>query len=400
MGKRASKFVILFLFFVFVFYAGNALTIATDKEEYIKGEEIHASGNCDSDKVKISLQNSERKVFEKEVNCLDSSFELNYLITFLDPGGIWLLKAYSLGEEKTTRVRVKPSRESQFYLITFLSPSKESYLRTEDLNVRVRITDAGENLEGAAVFTWDVFGEKKQLIPMGKGLYSLPYQVPVDASIGNWKIVVTAEKIVEGERFGGEKSRFIAIENGWIKIELVKPKVKNFAVGSAAVIELKASYLNGKRPLNPIASLSFDGKTIEMAHAGDGIFIHSLALGKNDVGTKKINLLVKDEFGNSGESQIEIVVSEGPLFWIIEVGPYTIILFGIIVAILFFALSRVKKKKAKKRLEKQRQAVEEKIKKVQQDYFENGKISKRKYKQKIAELEATLSEIRQRLKIR
>jgi hypothetical protein len=395
MGK--SKTPALLLFFALFLCSASGLTVSADKGEYLKGETIIVSGECDAD-VEVRMLSAKRMVFEGNAECRDHAFELSYEIAFSDPAGAWNIAVSSGDRDETERVIVKPVRESQFFIITFLSPSREIYARGEDLNMSVRVTDAGEEVESASVFTWGALGEKMELAYLGEGIYFLHYSIPPDAPTGQWNVVVTAEKNAGERTFGGENSKILSIEKALIPIAFAKPAVKSVQAGETLEIEVKATYPNGSLLRSPSAALSFDGRTCEMHDNNNGFFACSLEVEAAQAGVRQILVEISDEFGNTGKSGMDITVGIGAASVLLGILPAAVVLLAAAFAAWFFALPRMRQKRESRFLGKEGKELEAKIRKLQEDYFEKGSVGKEEYRRRIAGLEAELEEVKKKLK--
>ncbi len=404
MRRQASSFIISF-FFVLLLLGASALSIESEQEEYFKGEEIVITGSCDSETVLIAFLNATRDVVEETVDCEENAFSYSYQTSFLDPAGPWWLNAlaikpikYSM-EDAQTRIRVKPVRDSEYYLIRFLSPSERTIARYTDTDISVRVTDAEENVDGAKVVAWDAQGEKLELTALGAGKYGAQYSIPIDTSLEEWGIIVTAEKDINGVVRGGEARVDVSIGNMPIEIEIVKPDTKNFEIGNTVALEIKASYFNGKPLQGAIAKVSFRKKESDMQGAGS-TFTHNIELDKDDIGAKKIVVLVMDRFGNSKSTEFDIIIGESLFSKVIEAAPFAIITLVILAAVFFLVLPQRKKSTKISGLGKRKKSLEKDIEKLQEEYFEEGKWGVEAYNKRIGELEAELSEVKKQLKIR
>ncbi|MAG21841.1 MAG: hypothetical protein CL943_00860 [Candidatus Diapherotrites archaeon] len=376
-----------------VFGAG----LIINQTEYLKGETITISGTC-SEQVQISLLNLDRKIFEESAECLGFRYEASYQTSFSDPSGFWNATAMEGEVEKNKKFRVLPTKESQFYVIIFLSPSEPGQARTSELDILVRVTDAGQDVDNADVFTWTAEGEKIQLEEIGSGNYRLLYNVPVNADLGRWALVITAEKNVEGEMFGGENTSQLTIENAPIAIEVLEPATKTVQAGSELSIKVSANYENGKLLANPIASVQFNGDSFEMDDGGAGNFAYSLPLELEDTGAKKVLVNLEDEFGNENTITINLSVVSSPFAGLLELLPVLVVLIvaGIIFAV--FLLPKLRAKESESSLENRRNALEKELKKLQDNYFNKGNIKKEVYNKKKEKIETELVEVRKRLK--
>ncbi len=371
----------------------------TSKESYSKGETISVSGEC-FDNVSISISSLGRQIIGQDIACQNSAFAFDYEIQFYDPVGIWRIKSLEGAKEDSSTVSVKHVRESQFYLITFLSPAKESFYRKEMVNISARIQDAGANVEDAEVFTWLPTGEKVVLAHRGEGVYGIDYEISANERIGPWKITVSAKKESDAGVFGGENSTTVRVDKAPIIVDLVKPNTKGFSLGTDIEVEINVSYEDGSTPENISATVFFDGTETEMAGQGNGIFTHSIPLTKEDLGIKKIIVTVSDEFENETMLVHEITVSESIFSLAMDLAPYLVAILIVLVVVAVVVVPRFREKQDVSSLAKRQKLLDSKVIKLQTDYFTKGTLSKTVYDKKIAKYEVELREIKKKLKIR
>ena len=376
-----------------------AITVDTCSENYPKGENVCVTGSCEPGIIEISINSLGRDVLTKNIHCTDGNFELNYLTRFSDPSGVWTVTAKAIDVEGTPTVektvRVSQVRESQFFLITFLSPSKDSYFRTEAADITARVTDAGVPIEGADVFTWLPNGNKTQIPYAGNGIYSLGYVVKPNDNLGTWKLTVTTEN----QNAGGENSMSILVKKAPIAIDLIEPAGRSFDVGSDIPVKLKASYLDGSAPQQASAVADFDGKRYELANIGNGEFEQAIKTFGAVGGAKSLEITLVDAFGNEGHKKIDLALSESVFSLASGVWPYIIAMLAVTLIILFVVRPKMRLKKETKGIENRANELEDKIKKIQKDYFQKGAISKQIYTKKLSAFEAELAEARKKLKI-
>lgn len=375
--------------------ASAALSVKAERDEFSKGEEIVLSGNCNN-RVEIYFLNSEREIARGQAECLDEQYSFSHEISFLDPAGIWWAWAEEGAAKRKVQLKVNATRESQFYLITFLSPSEESYFRGQDINISVRITDAGQNVEQAKANTWDSEGKKLEMLHFGNGVYLVNYRIPENANIEDWAIVVTAEK----NKFGGERRINVSVEKAPIAINIIKPEFKNFEVDSTLEVEIALTYLNGQPVEGASVEMLFGEERMEMLPQGNGVFTQSIELERGDLGAKKIAIMVVDSQDNDTNTQLDIIVSDSIISSAITLIPIAAVLVVIALVVIFVVKPMLKEKEDVSGLKKQEKRLEEQITKLQKDYFAWGRVSKEYYNGKSVELQAKLSDVKKKLKIR
>jgi hypothetical protein len=318
----------------------------------------------------------------------------------LDPAGIW----WAWVEEGTTKrkfqLKVNATRESQFYLITFLSPSEESYFREQDLNISVRITDAGQIVDRAKVYTWNSEGKRLEMLYFSEGVYLVNYRIPSNAKIEDWAIMVTAEKENLGETFGGERRINVSVKKAPITINIIKPEFKNFEVDSTLEMEIALTYLSGQPVTDASVGMLFGEEKLELVSQGNGLFSQSFVLEREDLGAKKITVTVVDAQDNDANTQFDIIISDSIISNAITLIPIASVLIVLALIGIFVVKPLIKEKEDVASLKKQKKSLEARLNKLQKDYFAWGKVSKEYYNGKSVELQAKLSDVKKKLKIR
>ncbi|MDO8627927.1 MAG: hypothetical protein Q7K42_05655, partial [Candidatus Diapherotrites archaeon] len=185
-----------------------SLSLETDKDLYKKGEEILLNALCSGNSLVVfSASTVEgKKIFEFTKECLEGAINESMSVGFADPSGKWVIEAVSGEERAQTNLEILKTPETQFFLITVLSPSFGDHYRAEDLNILIRVTDAGQIVENAEVKFFDLNGNPVRMNYFGNGMYSSQFNLPFDAELKDWELFFVAAKEQNGGFFGGEKS--------------------------------------------------------------------------------------------------------------------------------------------------------------------------------------------------
>ncbi len=396
MKRKSRELIALLALLLCLFGTVNALSIESNTGVYSKGETIQIFGGCDAG-IAVSISSIGREISEENVRCINSGFDLNYLIGFSDPAGVWELKVTGETEDSIT-VKVNQARESKFYLVTFLSPSAETHPRGDEINISVRITDTGKPVETENVFTWFPNGRKQRLSPVGEGVYSIGYKIPLDEKLGMWKIYVTVEKETEQGIYGGENSAGTEIGTAPVLIEIIEPKARQFGAGSTVPLQIRANYEGGELPEQMTASVNDGINNFEMESQGGGIFTLNLKTEIGDIGIKRIRFTATDQYGNEGVSAIEITFAEDIIPVVLSVLPYIAVALVILLGIYYRVLPKLRERKSGKQLSKRRKELKKEMEELQKKYFNKGGISKESYDKKIAAMNSELNETEEKLK--
>lgn len=377
----------------------SALTLNSDKKVVDKGKQVIFSGSCTAGiDVVIEGKSESKSVFSNVVTCSDAgTYELIYTPTFLEPSGKWDITVKEGSQESKFQLEVKPVPESHYFLVVFHSPGPVEHYRNEDLNITVQITDAGKAVLDARAVFFDLEGNKRELGHTENGIYTFSYEIPVDARLGTWQLLVLAERLDGDIRSGGENVVPVGIKKAPIKLDIAKPNLSNFDVDTPVDIEISAQYFNGKQISSAKAYVTFKGKRIDLTQTGNA-FLGKLLPIQSDLGSAELSFVVEDSKGNIGEVKQNVVVSADPLKLFIK-NYLLIITIVVVVAALAFYFLKVKTKAfmSKKELLAERGRLTAQVTKLQQDYFGRASISKEAYKKRLSEAEARLREVEKKL---
>lgn len=392
------KFLAILLAVILVASGAQALGVNFGKGSYYKGEVIDVSGQCGvSGRVNLTLEYSKKMLAGQGIDCNFGIFFFSYESSYLDPAGGWSAEIEGDGNSVVAKADVLATPKSAYYLITFLSPITLEHSRNDDVKVRVRVTDAGTPVEDAEVQTWDSGGTKRQLAPEGAGLYYFDYTVPYDTRATSWNIIVTAQKVADGERFGGESSLITEITKANINIEKVEPKTSTFELGESIPIAVKISYQNGKKVIDPVVMASVKDKELVMVPAPDGTFRTEYAASAGEEGGLAFGITAKDGAGNTGKISANVVAVAGPV-WFIKSNILYIIMILVVAAISGrFVYNAVNEKLFLERLKTEREKTTELIKALQRDYFERATVPRAMYERSLSEHKTRLGELEKKI---
>lgn len=366
----------------------SPLSISTNKITYKKGETIQVAGfsnntNATYARVKIFFEN--HTIYEGSAELSRSRFTSNYTITPLDPSGAWRVDVESGNETAEKNITVSHSNTSAFYLVKILSPLPITYSRTENIEIRARIADAGEPVLGASAYAF-LFGEKIPLVEIGNGVYSSSIAIPFNLSLGARTVRVTAMKIVDNKTYGGEAAGTFNLEPARVVIEFLEPREEILAQGQSVEIKIELHYNSGAIVQNPITNARANGEEIIFDCVGN---VCSASYPSTREGVVNIFVEVRDEAGNSGSASKTITFRASAVNQILQ-SAVPVFLFLVLLTALLFALRARRRRDAR---ESERKEIFALIKKLQQDYFEKGKMDRRSYERRLSECKERLARL-------
>ena len=392
---RNKLFLPLALLLVF---AGQALSIGLvmEKGVYGKGETLSFTVNCplegggEKANARISLENRVIAALSADVEDGEASF--SYTVSYLDPSGIWNLEAGCGGENTERDVKIEQVPSSAYYLIKFLSPTG-SVKRAEDVAVNVQVTDSGTVVSDANLAAWGLRGERLLFDNLGGGKYRAIYQVPHDAGLDAWEIIVCAGRGGEG----GEGRSSAMVEKAPVYVEILEPTISSFEMSVPIDIVVRAAYFNGKPIKNATVIAAVNSRAIEMEDGGEGIYRAVFRPGMEDVGGLQIEVSATDNAGNYGSAE-KGIVAVGWLGWFMR-NFWWLVIASVIAAVLTFTRFRflLGKSFETARLAGEKRKHEALLKKLQDDYYSGGDVKRETFDRRVSEYKTKLKDINGRI---
>ncbi|MCR4369198.1 MAG: hypothetical protein NUV67_04805 [archaeon] len=379
-----------------------ALTIKSAQPSYEKGTALEFSGACDSGKTNfIKAEIGGKLIFEQQVNCFEggTSFVHKYQTDMLDPSGNWEVTLFTENSSTDILVQVEPTPQSAYYRITFLSPAKTSFERSEIVLVSVHVTDSGTDETGAQIVMYDVFGRRLELKDEGSGVYDINYVIPHDAPIGDWGLVVTAKKQESGGIFGGERTISSEIQNANLRIEIQEPTNQTYEQSDSVPIKAMAFYPSGVAVPNERLK-SAELTTLNERHAleinSDGELV--LAWTPQYSGSQTVTIRAEDLAGNFGSSQASLVISCSVTCFAKQYGLIilVVLLVGAVATRLFY--TRAKLSLDLVSAKREREKAMGLIKNLQEEYFSKGVMPASSYKENLASYKARIIELDEKIR--
>jgi len=367
-----------------------AIAIKTNADSYNKGDLITINVNNLSplNHYKLICLSDYDEVFSHEFTAINDSYTYIYNISLIDPSGDWKL----IFNNETKIITINQTRDSTHYLISFISPVNKDYERTESFNLRVNITSAGESISNATVQSFTPDGRRVNLTWIRESVYSTPYELGVNESIGIKTIKVMAGK----EGYGGEGVINITIIPARIDLSIIQPELGSYDIGSKLIIKLLATYPNSSIPQIGV-NASYGSKQINLKLT-KGYYTGEYTLTSEDNGLKTLAINASDSFGNTGFISKKIT-GRGLLIYYLISNIYYII-SGLIGAGVVFYYSRRKVVKSLdlNSLKKKEAQLLRKKKGLQADYYIKQSISRSIFDDEVSKVDEQLNIIKLKLR--
>lgn len=389
----------VFLFTVFLMSSALAIGFQTDKTTYGKQETIKISGNCEGNvPEKLVATTSGLTAFSTDVECRqDKTFEFNYETSFLDRAGDWKITLNSRNEQVEKTISINEKREAGFFLVRFLSPTEGKYQKNQKLVISVEIIDSGRQLNNAQVIAWGLKGEKLKFTNNNSGQYTLEYIIPYDSNTGDWTLEVLAQAKKDEETFGGIGKLNLKIEDAPIILAVNEPKVSSFEQGDTINFNVTATYADKTALENGKVFLIINNTQTEFEQVSLENFSLAYTIPANLSGAVEIEIKAVDDSQNTGFERQNLVVGCSLTCLIRQYGLITAAITVISIALARIFYSQLNTKGKRKKLEKEKEKINNLIKDLQKEYFIKGVMPANSYKKNISEYKSRLLQIEQEL---
>ncbi|MBI4044163.1 MAG: hypothetical protein HY392_00470 [Candidatus Diapherotrites archaeon] len=390
------KKLLVTVFLLFLVAQVMALSVSLDKNIVKKGESVLFSGSCNQNEpVKVVALRQTLVVFESEFECPPTGeWEIPQEISFLTPSGKWKIFFSQETSIKTVFLTVTPSRESSLFVTDFFNEPPKSANRLDLIVLDLKLLENSVPVTNAEIVFWDLNGQQKKMQESGEGIYRGLLEIPASATLGSFNLFVAAEKIYDTQRKGTEFSTKIAINQAPIVVIAEEPPRFLFEIGKPVDLKIRATYLNKAPLVDGKVVLIMNDTTTELNMQTPELFTTSFIPLEQNSQTKKIKIIAEDKFGNKTEIERNVVFSSG-LF----VDLYLFALLFLAIAIIGIGFLKVVFPKVRQSTIKLQRPVSEaeireKIKKLQTEYYNDQKINRKEYQEKMAEFQTKLDELR------
>ncbi len=388
--KKAIVFVLLLFFASMAF----SLNVVIPKGSYVKGEFLDFTGFASGNAEITFIGVEGNKNIGSLVASTDSNgfFSFNYFIPCTDPAGDWKMIVSDEKEKKEFFFRVNSSVQCEFMRVDFIEPSSSSYFSTQKFDVRVKITDAGNEVNNAESYFWDFNGNKRRLYFEGNGIYAIEgIEVPLNAVKGNWNLMVTA---VSGgkEKNGGSNVVSFEVRSVPIRVNVVNPAVNEFSFGQPLELKVKPLYPDGSDASVTRVWAEFNGQKIDLKEE-QGFFSAVIDTADFNAEVLYISIFAEDSFNNSGSVSLNLE-PKGQLYFFIAQNA-VVFLFPVIFVfyVLFVSVKEGRIFFNRTMLKRKRKKLLILMKKLQDDYFNRQIISREIYMQQYDDYKAELDAI-------
>lgn len=387
-----------------------ALTLTTDEENYVKGDQIHVSGTAYGDNGVIPLSCEATLIFscdewERRAAILidDGAHTYDYAISFGDPHGTWNVALQVGNNTVSDDISVRLPIDTIYYTVEIWSPpGGHFYMRGTEVRISVSVTEAGDPVENAAVSCRSSKGDNlSPFIENSPGRYSLSHTLGWDEPLGKWCISVEAKKIVDAQLKVGGSYTTVEIEPAVIDLERLRPSTNKFVRGETVDIEVRASYPTGTLPENAVVTVTLpNGENMSLTKGENDTYVGSYEITSENVTGWIMQITATDPYGNRGTDSFAISVAPPK-------GSSPILLVLLVVAISlaagiassFIALRKRRAGRLKSIKEEKRD-----IQRAQEDiavrYFKKGEIPRETYDKLMSELERRFTELEKEETIR
>jgi hypothetical protein len=330
------------------------IDVALEKSSYDVGEDLEISGTVTTLQgipkknlaLTINLSSSDAVwgVSGETVTNSSGGFVFVYETTFADPPGEWVVaaRAYDItGNQGLGIASFNVSLPSKFsyFDVEFNSPLRgETFDRGSEILVSVEVSRAGEAVTGANVTAITINNVRIPLSEKQEGIYEAVYELPLDAALGDFNLMVEVRKELAGALKGGGGFLTVGVLPLEVSVKVISPTRTTFARGDSVPFIIAATYPDG-------SSVSFANATVKDPSLGlillheteDGTYKGSYKVSFNDSGTWGALVTVTDPKGNSGTALITLFV-EKDKFTIQPTQLFLLLVFAVIVLFIVYRL--------------------------------------------------------------
>jgi hypothetical protein len=388
------------IFFALVFSLSVfSLSIEMDSVKFLQGDTISFSGNCPSNEsLTASALNGKREIFSVDVTCSSlGKYSFQYVSRFIDPPGNWLVSVSSDSGTAKKKFFVGSRKESAYYLVSFLSPSSTEVFRAQSLKLNVRVTDSGVPVNNAEVVFFGLNGERNEMEAKGDGFYFFEYIIPFDAELGEWEILVLAEKDSGETLSGGRNSLDVEVVPAAILIEFIEPNLLSFDMSSKIPVKVNVQYLNGMPLVDPEVKLNVNQRSFSLTQFSENVFFVEFSPSWDERGSVLLEVIASDSADNTGTAEKTIQITGETIFIVRENILIIVVLVVAVISIVLLFFRKIKSAVDKSTLSKKKKILLQKIKELQKSYFSDGAVTAKDYKTALAEFKSELSFIEQKL---
>ncbi|MEM2878493.1 MAG: GLUG motif-containing protein [Candidatus Hadarchaeales archaeon] len=392
-----------------VINSSMTLTVATDRDNYVRGQYIRISGTALDPKgsqaaegtISLSLScDNWRKSLTAEIG--SGTYSVTHFINFDQPVGTWTISATASDNRGNTTanavtktVSVSESAVHRFYTVTVLNPPPGIIVyRGDSVQVTVEVKDGNLAVQGAEVLFRTKSGRTVRLTETSAGIYSTVYTVGWDEDVGDWSLTVTGIKDLGGYFRGGSTVNVLEVAPARLSLRLVAPS-GSVEAGQTVEVRVRATYPDGT-PLEQGALVvrTSGGESLYLTHAGDGEYVGRYTVRDRDVGTWSLQISGVDAHGNSGTATATVTVRPT------SIGGYVVQYWWAVACAIAVACAAATpfgiKQSRLHRLRsttKERQRVEVLKQEAAIEYFVRRKITREAYEKLLHDYDVRLGEL-------
>lgn len=355
MNQTLGAMLILFLIFGLLILSGSAdevdpmISITTDKESYMLGEQINISGTLTMNTsviVEISIEQGEFKRFQT-IQAENNQFTFSYPISYGDPEGDWIINA-SIPTDNgslttTTQVKVTfPDDIVRYHLIWFSPVPEASYQRGSQINLSVYVTEDQHGVTNASVRC--ILPSMKEIIlsEIKQGYYHQNYTIPWNSTLEKWMLSSECQKTVNDITYAGGNQIEFSLKPATLDLILQYPLSDSYSVDDSFQIDLQVLYPDGSPAEECMVSLTIFNKTFSLISVDEGVYQLDDSVFLTQIGSSVFTIVATDPYGNQGTIQQVLTVTsyksgDGSLLVLSGI----MILLGGIIVFLFFFRTRV-----------------------------------------------------------
>ncbi|MAF36016.1 hypothetical protein CL622_02760 [archaeon] len=333
----------------------------------------------------------------------NDEYRFVYPVALHDPKGKWIVTATNSFNQISKELVVIKTPESEELAISFIKPFSSNFEKGATVPFTVKVTHDGSIVENAVIGMWTVTGERAFFEKSGPGEYSFNYDLPRTAKKGVWNVQIAGSAVRGQSEFGAETSIPLIILESDVSITRESPVRNEFLFGDPFRLTVHALYEDGQPVDGTTARVEFNlpinNKTVfDLNQEKPGVFSGTFSTSSfsNTILSARVSLL-------RGEEKIqETVYSFLPEAYWFQFVKTNILFFAfplvLLILALFVWMSEFKSKTKKSELVKRRSAFIEKLKKLEDDYYNKGLMKDKEYDSQKLLLETKIAALAVKIK--
>ncbi len=386
------------------------LSLFFSKKFYVLGDNLLLEGSISrkgtplEENFFVEFRHNNETIEKIDVNSVSGKFTAEYRTTLIDSAGVYSAFIHIEDEnsnsvEKEIEVEVLSPDATNFLNVESFDTEKDSYVKGEEANFIVKVTDiSGNPVPNAQVKGTVSTGQQIIFSELDGGIYTGIFIIPQNISDKNLTIIVDA---LSQNRQGTTQIEFGVISTN-INISITQPKKGVvFQLGEEISIIVKAVYDTNAPLVTGKVIARINGAEIDLIPTEKkGVYSGVYILRNESEGNLEIEFEANSGYGDTGREIAEIQISGiSYQYYLREYGLSLGLLFFALVLSIILTYVTIRVKGKEWLLKRKKKELAEKIKGIQTQYFVEGSIDKKSYNEYMEKYGPEINEVEESLRV-